>query len=213
MRVVSNYTHLFVILLHCHILYAFKGLVKFSVSKILDVEKIPKSPRISPRSYCHDVNSNKFNNSKEYIEHVIDIKQVNETIVAWTRPLPSEYLQRPLVLAGPSGVGKNRLIRALLKDYTRFFRRVVTHTTRSPRPGEVNGTHYYFVTKDQYQSMKDAGKFLENAEVHNNLYGTSLESFTSGNCLLSSRIAFLKNAQTVLTVLTIDNTHSSNVLL
>ena len=45
-------------------------------------------------------------------------------------------MKQPLVLAGPSGVGKNRLIRALMRDYSRFFKRVVTHTTRLPRPSE-----------------------------------------------------------------------------
>ena len=52
----------------------------------------------------------------------------------------------------------------------------VSHTTRSPRPGEVDGVHYHFVSIEQIQQDIADGKFLEHAQVHGNYYGTSLEA-------------------------------------
>lgn len=53
----------------------------------------------------------------------------------------------------------------------------VSHTTRQPRPGEVNGVHYHFVTvNDMQQQIQEGDKFLEHATVHGNLYGTSFQS-------------------------------------
>lgn len=73
-----------------------------------------------------------------------------------------------------SGVGKNRLIKALMKDYSRFFSKVVTHTTRKPRPDEVNGTNYHYISLEQFHSLQSQSKyFVETALVHNNMYGLS----------------------------------------
>ena len=91
------------------------------------------------------------------------------------QPLP-----RPIVICGPSGVGKGTIINALLAKFpSDKFGFSVSHTTRQPRPGEVNGTHYHFVTVDQIQTDIAEGKFLEYAEVHGNYYGTSLEAVHS----------------------------------
>jgi Guanylate kinase len=60
----------------------------------------------------------------------IDFELLKKTIAEWSRPLPLDYFSQPLVLVGPSGVGKGRLVKALLKDYKRFFSKIVTHTTR-----------------------------------------------------------------------------------
>lgn len=49
----------------------------------------------------------------------------------------------------------------------------VSHTTRKPRPGETNDIHYHFTTREEFEAMAAAGQFLETAEVHGNLYGTS----------------------------------------
>jgi guanylate kinase len=110
---------------------------------------------------------------------LIDFDLVNRTIKEWSRPMPSEYVKQPMCVSGPSGVGKNRLIRALLKDYSKFFQRVVTHTTRAPRHGEINGTHYYFVTKDEFSVLNASNFFLESAIVHNNSYGVSFQAWQS----------------------------------
>uniref|UniRef100_A0A0G4HUI0 guanylate kinase n=1 Tax=Chromera velia CCMP2878 TaxID=1169474 RepID=A0A0G4HUI0_9ALVE len=82
----------------------------------------------------------------------------------------------PLVIAGPSGVGKGTLIGKLMKDYGSCLSMCVSHTTRQPRPGETNGVQYWFINKEEMIKEVESGKFLESAEVHGNLYGTSLES-------------------------------------
>ncbi|XP_060103910.1 guanylate kinase isoform X2 [Heteronotia binoei] len=80
---------------------------------------------------------------------------------------------RPVVLSGPSGAGKSTLLKKLLKDYENVFGFSVSHTTRKPRPGEVNGKDYHFVTREKMQEEIDAGGFVEHAEFSGNMYGTS----------------------------------------
>ncbi|KAG8138682.1 putative Guanylate kinase isoform 2 protein [Naja naja] len=80
---------------------------------------------------------------------------------------------RPVVLSGPSGAGKSTLLKKLLKDYDSVFGFSVSHTTRQPRPGEVNGKDYHFVTREEMQKEVDAGEFVEHAEFSGNIYGTS----------------------------------------
>ena len=60
----------------------------------------------------------------------IDFELLKETIAEWSKPLPRAYLLQPIVLVGPSGVGKGKLVKALMKDYKKFFCKIVTHTTR-----------------------------------------------------------------------------------
>lgn len=80
-----------------------------------------------------------------------------------------------LVIAGPAGSGKSTLCDRLLKE-GRGFSRVVTTTTRPPRPGEINGVHYHFFSADEFRRRLTAGEFLEWARVHGDhedrLYGT-----------------------------------------
>ena len=74
------------------------------------------------------------------------------------------------VISAPSGAGKTTLCTALRT--TRDFVYSVSCTTRPPRPGEIEGEDYYFLTLDQFRAYVDAGEFLEHAEVHGNFYGT-----------------------------------------
>lgn len=60
----------------------------------------------------------------------------------------------------------------LLEDFPGRFGFSVSHTTRKPRPGEMNGTHYHFSEKPDMQAEIDDAKFIEHANVHGNLYGT-----------------------------------------
>ncbi|XP_061443960.1 guanylate kinase isoform X1 [Rhineura floridana] len=80
---------------------------------------------------------------------------------------------RPVVLSGPSGAGKSTLLKKLLKDYENVFGFSVSHTTRQPRSGEVNGKDYHFVTREEMQKEIDAGGFIEHAQFSGNMYGTS----------------------------------------
>ena len=86
---------------------------------------------------------------------------------------------RPLVIVGPSGVGKGTLIAMLQREFPDKFGFSVSHTTRGPRPGEVNGVHYNFVDKQAMERDIANGKFLEHAHVHQNIYGTSFAAVKS----------------------------------
>ena len=76
-------------------------------------------------------------------------------------------------MCGPSGAGKSTLIGALRKEFPDDFGFSVSHTTREPRTGERDGVDYNFVRKADMEAEIAAGKFLEHANVHGNLYGTS----------------------------------------
>ena len=76
-----------------------------------------------------------------------------------------------IVLTGPSGVGKGTLLRAILEKYPEL-EISISATTRQPRPGEVNGKDYYFVSRDKFEAMIAAGELLEWAEYAGNYYGT-----------------------------------------
>lgn len=78
-----------------------------------------------------------------------------------------------LVITGPSGAGKSSVIKALLLQEP-ALRFSVSHTTRPPRPDEIEGTDYRFVPKEAFDAIRAMGGFLEWAEVHGHLYGTSL---------------------------------------
>ncbi len=103
---------------------------------------------------------------------------------------------RLLVLSGPSGVGKSFLIRLLQKTANlhpfvaapRALRHefafepvqlAVSHTTREKRVGEEDGTHYHFVSREQFRKNLARGAFVEHAEVHGNWYGTSWQTLVS----------------------------------
>lgn len=78
------------------------------------------------------------------------------------------------ILSAPSGAGKSSLISALLKQTSvRPMQVSVSHTTRDPRPGETNGQHYHFVSKEVFQQAIAENTFYEHAEVFGNYYGTS----------------------------------------
>jgi guanylate kinase len=79
---------------------------------------------------------------------------------------------RLIVLSGPSGVGKDTVLHEL-RRLDPSLRYSVSYTTREPRPGEVDGVAYSFVDGDTFRAMAERGEFLEWAEVHGNLYGTS----------------------------------------
>lgn len=76
------------------------------------------------------------------------------------------------IVSAPSGAGKTSLVKALL-DAQPQIRVSVSHTTRSMRPGEVDGVNYHFVSREEFLERQGHGEFLEYAEVFGNLYGTS----------------------------------------
>ncbi len=76
-----------------------------------------------------------------------------------------------IVLTGPSGVGKGTLMRLLLSRHPEL-NYSISATTRPPRPGEVDGKDYYFISRSKFQRLIEQGEFLEWAEFAGNLYGT-----------------------------------------
>lgn len=91
----------------------------------------------------------------------------------------SPIILDPLVIVGPSGVGKGTLIARFQDDFPELadqFGFTVSHTTRQPRPGEVNGVHYHFVTMEEMKILLSRDAFVESAQVHKNYYGTSWQA-------------------------------------
>ncbi len=78
-----------------------------------------------------------------------------------------------LIISSPSGAGKTTLTHRLLQEFPEL-RFSVSHTTRKPRANEVDGQDYHFVDKATFKRLIDEGSFAEWAEVHGNLYGTSI---------------------------------------
>ncbi|MGG6293461.1 guanylate kinase [Leptolyngbya sp. AN02str] len=78
---------------------------------------------------------------------------------------------RLIVITGPSGVGKGTLLKSWMKRHPEFYLSISV-TTRSPRPGEMDGKHYFFRSRSQFHQMVENGDLLEWAEFAGNCYGT-----------------------------------------
>ena len=81
-----------------------------------------------------------------------------------------------LVVSGPSGVGKGTLVKALM-DRNSKIKMSVSATTREPRPGEIEGVHYFFKTEEEFKAMVDRGEFLEYIHVFGSKYYGTPRSF------------------------------------
>jgi len=80
---------------------------------------------------------------------------------------------RPVIITGPSGVGKGTLIARLRAEFPDAFGFSVSHTTRAPRGQEFHGREYFFIANEEFDRMVADQAFLEWAHVHGNRYGTS----------------------------------------
>ncbi|OQR78093.1 guanylate kinase-like [Tropilaelaps mercedesae] len=80
---------------------------------------------------------------------------------------------RPLVLCGPSGSGKSTILKRLLTEHGKWFSLSVSHTTRKPRPGEVDDKDYHFVSREEMEKAISEGEFIEYTQFSGNMYGTS----------------------------------------
>ncbi len=79
------------------------------------------------------------------------------------------------IVSAPSGAGKTSLLKAVRSQLV-DIKVAVSHTTRDPRPGEVDGEHYHFISEQEFHKIEEDGDFLEYAEVFGNFYGTSRQS-------------------------------------
>ncbi len=98
-----------------------------------------------------------------------------------------------LVVSGPSGCGKGTVLSHVLKDKERYSLSV-SFTTRDPRPGEIDGVHYGFVSKDDFVKQIEAGNMLEYTEYCGNYYGTPQSTV---NSLLEKGINVVLEIETV----------------
>ena len=98
-----------------------------------------------------------------------------------------DYPGNLYAVAAPSGAGKSSLVKALL-ELDSHLTLSISHTTRKPRGQDQHGREYHFVDEKTFRSMIDRGEFVEWAEVHGHLYGTSRASIedriTGGNDVL-----------------------------
>jgi guanylate kinase len=104
--------------------------------------------------------------------------------------MPSEEAPSPIILIiiGPAGSGKTTLCERLLEEFPDRIARVVTTTTRQPRPGEIDGVDYHFLSREAFQAGIRDSAFIEWAEVHGRFYGSQKihihEMIRSGKDLL-----------------------------
>ena len=80
-----------------------------------------------------------------------------------------------VILSSPSGAGKTTITKKIQQKY-QSFKISVSHTTRKPRPNEIDGVDYYFISNEKFQNFIDEGKFYEHAKIFDNYYGTSRKS-------------------------------------
>jgi guanylate kinase len=113
-----------------------------------------------------------INSQVERMMQVLSIKSGATTSVSTKECQP---LGRLIVLTGPSGVGKGTLMRSLLQRHPELYYSVSV-TTRAPRPGEIDGKNYYFISRSKFEQLVAQGEFLEWAEFAGNYYGTPREA-------------------------------------
>ncbi|TAQ91485.1 hypothetical protein B7494_g248 [Chlorociboria aeruginascens] len=101
--------------------------------------------------------------------------------------LPSDL--RPIIISGPSGVGKGTLYKLLMDRHPNTFATSISHTTREPRPGEQRDVDYYYISMAVFEEMIEQGKFVECAKFGGNRYGTSKR--TIGELTASGRVVVL----------------------
>lgn len=101
------------------------------------------------------------------------VQDLSEVVRTASEALPRRGLM--LILSSPSGAGKTTLTRMLLQTKSLDLTLSISVTTRPRRSSEVDGIHYSFINKKQFEAMRDAGELLEWAEVHGNFYGTPRE--------------------------------------
>ena len=104
----------------------------------------------------------KSNKNKIIKEYITNTNQINSNIK-----------NKPLMIIGPSGVGKDTFMNKIINKYPKIFIKCVSCTTRLPRENEKEGTNYFFISKSQFEEMDKKGEIIGRFEKYGNLYGTS----------------------------------------
>lgn len=100
--------------------------------------------------------------NKEIIQKYISLNNNSKT-----------FKNKPLMIIGPSGVGKDTYMQLLISKYPKIFKKCVSCTTRARRANEIEGINYYYITKEQFLELEKNGDIIGKFEKYNNLYGTS----------------------------------------
>ena len=98
-------------------------------------------------------------------ECFIKTNQINSNI--------NKNRNKPLMIIGPSGVGKDTFMNKIINKYPKIFIKCVSCTTRLPRENEKEGINYFFISKSQFEEMDKKGEIIGKFEKYGNLYGTS----------------------------------------
>ena len=99
-------------------------------------------------------------------------KSIDENIQK-TNHINSKNKNKPLMIIGPSGVGKDTFMQKIINKYPNIFIKCVSSTTRLPRENEKEGINYYFINKEKFEEMDRNGEIIGKFEKYGNLYGTS----------------------------------------
>ena len=87
--------------------------------------------------------------------------------------IQSEKYKKPLIILGPSGVGKDTIINKFLNEYSEIFYKLPSYTTRPMRKGEKEGVDYFFITKEKFEEMKENKELFGIKEYNNNFYASN----------------------------------------
>ena len=100
----------------------------------------------------------------KYLKRKLFNKYISET---------NQNNNKPLMIIGPSGVGKDTFMQKIILKYPNIFLKCVSCTTRSPRENEKEGVNYFFITKNKFEELDKNGEIIGKFEKYGNLYGTS----------------------------------------
>ena len=106
-----------------------------------------------------------------YIKYIKN-KSIDENIQK-TNHINSKNKNKPLMIIGPSGVGKDTFMQKIINKYPNIFIKCVSSTTRLPRENEKEGINYYFINKEKFEEMDKNGEIIGKFEKYGNSYGTS----------------------------------------
>ena len=94
-----------------------------------------------------------------------------------------------VILSSPSGAGKTTITKKIQQKY-QSFKISVSHTTRKPRPNEVNGVDYFFISQDEFQKKIEENDFYEYAKIFDNYYGTSKKTVDLDGDIIFKDVSF-----------------------
>ena len=91
-----------------------------------------------------------------------------------------DYINKILIIVGPSGVGKDTVMQKVFEKYPGYFKKGVTHTSRQMRKGEKEGFNYYYVSKEEFLKLDSEGGLVEHNYYNGNYYGLSKMEIEKG---------------------------------